>query len=232
MAVRTSKQSGKYLFSTTFKVQFTNCYIISIVSTQHDERITIYGVNSSQHFLFLAINWRPQSRTISAQLTFRDIEGNQYDLDLNQVGERLDDGTIYKVGGLKLEVINPFRRITIKYRGLITKTINGQQSTVFAKLWFIWLPISQVVDYTTDGDAKFSSKEITTDYAANILEPQLVNEDAFEHLGHLKGQVRIENEEPFELNLWGSRIKKIIDSEAIKKPAARLCGFNKVIDCN
>ena len=78
-------------------------------------------------------------------LRFDDNDGNYYILDEESNVEFKKKE--YKVSGLTIEILAPFKRKTIKFRGYLTK--NGQQ-LVFVKFRFVWLALSRVYDFTHD----------------------------------------------------------------------------------
>lgn len=98
----------------------------------------MWGVNSKGQLLKISIKWRPKSANegiISANFILQDDSGQQYgysvcnksvpipDSESNPTDPSSSSSDLreFKAGALSVEVLSPFRRYRIKFRGYMTK---------------------------------------------------------------------------------------------------------------
>ncbi len=185
----------------------------------------IYGTNSNSQNLFVSINWRPkeiQNNAIkvkaNVKLSFVDNNGNNYCLDEESIVDFNDRE--YKACGLGFEIMCPFRRNRLKFRGYLLK---NNRELVFVRIRFLWLGLSRVYDFTTDFDDYSMAKELALSKGSG--DPNF--EDRIEQFGQMKGTFIVENEKPKVVYLWGSKSKKYLPKESLKRKFIRICGYSK-----
>jgi len=171
------------------------------------------------------IKWRPNSVenfkvkvNASVKLRFDDNDGNYYTLD--------EESTVdfnqreYKVCGLGFEILSPFRRNRIKFRGYLLK---NETELVYVQIRFMWLALSKVYDFTSDFDDYFMAKELALSQQSGDLQ----FENRFEQFGQIKGTFKVEKEPQKQIYLWGSKSKKYLPKVSADTKIIRICGFNK-----
>ena len=174
----------------------------------------VYGVNSSNQSISIQIKWRPNETSVyanrdkvnaSVRLRFDDNDGNYYTLEEESDVEYRHRE--YRVGGLGLEIMSPFRRKRIKFRGYLKK---NEKELVYVRIRFLWIGMSRVYDFTTDFDDYFMAKEFT-------LSPETQNEqqfeDRFSQFGQMKGTFKVEKQPERVLYFWGSLSKKYLTNQ-------------------
>lgn len=209
---------------------------------QRDRRedVFLYGINSDRGTVILQIHWDPLGEN-RVRFLYRTKDGQVYKMeetnqarDNRNAGDRLHE---YKLPGVSLEVISPFRHLRLKVRGYLRN--QGTNEVVFAKMRFIWCPVSNVFDYRSDFDAKqlaISMKRGLSKFTTQI--PEI--ENRYEQYGQLKGEVTIlgaddrviEDEERF---FWGHRAKTIHEPQNSSKDVTpidliettRICGYDE-----
>ena len=130
----------------------------------------------------------------------------------------------YKGPGLSLEVLSPFRRLRIKFRGFLTNRETNQ--LVFTKMRVLWIATSNVFDFECDHNKRFIEKEIRKNSKSTKFE-KIKFENRFEQLGQMKGTVLFEGQNECKLFLWGNRSKTYKElNENLK--VYRLFGYSKV----
>ncbi len=185
----------------------------------------VYGSNSSNQSLSLAIKWRPHSDknseikvNASVKLRFDDNDGNFYTLDEESIVDFNQNE--YKVCGLGFQIMCPFRRNRLKFRGYLKKNNN---ELVYVQIRFLWLALSKVFDFTHDFDPYFMAKEIAR--SQHSADPSF--EDRFEQFGQMKGTFQVEREPQKVIYLWGSKSKKYLPKESLNRKIIRICGVDK-----
>ena len=136
-------------------------------------------------------------------LRFDDNNSNSYTLEENsEVVYRRNE---YRVCGLGVEIMSPFRRKRIKFRGYLTKNNN---ELVYVRFRFLWYSVSRVYDFTHDFDDHFMAKELLLSPKSRESSDRF--EDRFEQFGQMKGNFKEEMEEERQLYFWGSVSKKYL----------------------
>lgn len=130
----------------------------------------------------------------------------------------------YKAHGISLEVLSPFRRLRIKFRGFLTK--NNSNELVFVKIRLLWIAISNVFDFESDNKKEFIEEELKKNSITKSFS-EIKFENRFEQLGQMKGTVQIEDQNEENLFLWGSKSKKFNEHNQ-KRRIKRLFGYSKV----
>ena len=185
----------------------------------------IYGVNSLKQSIKIEIKWRFDSnRNINPinadiDLSIDDNDGNHYTLEEESNVQFRDRE--YKTSGLTVEVLSPFRKKRIRFRGYLTK--NGKQ-LVYVRFRFIWTSFSRVHDFTTDFDNTFMAKELIK--SKNSSTEQLC-EDRLSQFGHMKGTFDEESLPQKELFFWGAISKKYLEEKPIDRKIVRIVGYTK-----
>ena len=177
--------------------------------------------------LRLAIDWRPQSSNTSAIkvcLAYEDGKGNMYHMNQQNLMPFDKTKREYKAPGIALEVLSPFRRMRIKFRGFLTK--NDSKELTFVKIRLLWIAISNVFDFESDHKKEFIEKELKKNSSSKSFS-DIKFENRYEQLGQMKGTVQIEDQNDDNLFLWGSKSKKFDESNRNRK-ITRLFGYSKV----
>ncbi len=186
-----------------------------------EEDVSIIGLNSWGQAMHLHLNWRPQtsnSAAIDIRFTFEDGKGNTYCMnELNLISYDRNKRE-YKAPGISLEILNPFRRLRIKFRGYLHK--NGSNELVFVKLRMLWISISNVFDLQCDHNQQFIAQEIKDS------NKEIKFEDRFEQFGQMKGTIQFENDSEEKVFLWGNKSKRY--SDQINREIHRFFGYSKV----
>ena len=190
-------------------------------------------MNSSKQSISIQIKWRPNTQNniknknrlnASIRLRFDDNSGNYYSL-LEENSEVEYKKKEYRVNGLGLEILSPFRRKRIKFRGYLLK---NDKQLVYVKFRFLWFGFSRVHDFTNDFDDYFMAKELTKSNGNLICEQKF--EDRFEQFGQMKGIFEEENQEKRDLYFWGSISKKYLMTKTknpLNRRIIRICGYNR-----
>ena len=151
-------------------------------------------------------------------MRFDDNDGNTYSLEEESEVQYKDRE--YKVSGLGIEILSPFRRKRIRFRGYLTK--NGKQ-LVYVKFRFLWIGLSRVYDSTHDYNDHFMAKEWTK-AKGGLPEPPF--EDRIEQFGQMKGTFEEDNHQR-HLYFWGSISKKYLSTKPVKRRIIRILGYTK-----
>ena len=181
----------------------------------------IYGVNSSKQSFKIDIKWRANCEARNAFINLRldDSDGNHYTLEEESNVEQRDKE--YRVSGLTIEIVSPFRKKRIRFRGYLTK---NDKQLVYVKFRFLWSSSSRVYDFTHDFDDYYMAKEFTKcqqRYYGHYFE------DRFEQFGQFKGTFTQEDRPERVLFFWGSISKKYLESKPINRRVIRIIGYNK-----
>ena len=175
--------------------------------------------------MHLSLNWRPQTpntATIDVNFTFEDGKGNTYTLNELNLVPFDKNKCEYKAPGISLEILNPFRRLRIKFRGYLHK--NGSNELVFVKFRILWIAVSNVFDLECDHNKQFIAQEMKN---SKINISKVKFENRFEQFGQMKGMIQFDKEPEQKLFLWGNKSKKYV-GECDEK-FYRLFGYSKVI---
>ena len=186
-------------------------------------------MNSSKQSINISINWRPnrvndKNNKLFARIGFRfdDNDGNYYTLNEESYVEYKNNE--YRVCGLGLEILSPFRRKRIKFRGYLLK---NDKQLVYVRIRFLLLPFSRVYDFTHDFDDYFMAKELT--FSPNTQNEHQF-EDRIEQFCQMKGTFKEENESERVLYFWGSNSKKFLmntTNRRFERNIIRICGYTK-----
>lgn len=125
------------------------------------------------------------------------------------------------MSGLAIEILSPFRRKRIRFRGYLTK--NGDQ-LVYIKFRFLWIGSSRVYDFTHDFDDTFMTKECVKS-KNGLIEPSF--EDRIEQFGQMKGTFEEDNNSQKVLYFWGAISKKYLSTVPVNRRIIRIVGYNK-----
>ena len=185
----------------------------------------IYGVNSSKQSIKIEIKSRIDSNRdrnpikSHISLRFDDNDGNSYTLeDESYVSHRDRE---YRASGLAIEILSPFGRKRIRFRGYLTK--NGNQ-LVYVRFRFLWIGLSRVYDFTHDFDDGFMTKEWIK-CMIGVSEPAF--EDRIEQFGQMKGTFDEDSRPQRVLYFWGAYSKKYLSTQTIDRKIIRIVGYNK-----
>jgi hypothetical protein len=124
----------------------------------------IYGTNTWGQYLVINIKWRPQKdNKVNAfvQLIFKDENGSVYELNESDLLEIKSNVVLkeYTIAGLKIEVLSPFRKLRIKFRGYLRN--KDKNELIFTRFRLFWSPLSNIFDFQNDFDHQFIAKEFS-----------------------------------------------------------------------
>ncbi len=110
------------------------------------------------------IKWRPQKdNKVNAfvQLIFKDENGSVYELNESDLLEIKSNVVLkeYTIAGLKIEVLSPFRKLRIKFRGYLRN--KDKNELIFTRFRLFWSPLSNIFDFQNDFDHQFIAKEFS-----------------------------------------------------------------------
>ncbi|CAG2177215.1 unnamed protein product, partial [Oppiella nova] len=184
-----------------------------VPSQDKNEDLLIYGVNSSKQSIYIAIKWRPKGvdNQMNATISLRFDDNNSNSYTLEEVSEVEYRKNEYRICGLGVEIMSPFRRKRIKFRGYLKKNNN---ELVYVRFRFLWYAVSRVYDFTHDFDDHFMAKELLLSPKSRGSSDRF--EDRFEQFGQMKGNFKEEMEEERQLYFWGSELDFIWDSYLMK----------------
>jgi hypothetical protein len=186
--------------------------------------VSIIGLNSWGQALHLHLLWSPQtSKTaaISVDFNFEDGKGNTYRMNEQNLVPYDRNIREYKAPGISLEILNPFRRLRIRFRGYLHK--NDSNELVFVKFRLLWIAISNVFDLQCDHNQEFITQEISQ---SNTEVSNIKHEDRFEQFGQMKGTIQLNNKPEEKVFLWANKSKKY--DEDCDRKVQRLFGYSKV----
>ena len=146
-------------------------------------------------------------------------DGNSYTLEEESEVHHKDRE--YKVSGLRIEILSPFRRKRITFRGYLTK---NDDQVVYVKFRFLWIGSSRVYDFTHDFDDQFMTSEWIQIKKGTTETPF---EDRIEQFGQMKGIFEEENGDQKTWYFWGSISKKFLSDKPINRRIIRIVGYNK-----
>ncbi|RWS27704.1 uncharacterized protein B4U80_12851 [Leptotrombidium deliense] len=186
---------------------------------EKDEHICITAVNSKEQFLRLSIFKSKEVNgkvEIKLQLSLKITESEEYSIEeqyfLSVIGLKPNE---YKCGPLSIEILSPFRKLRIKFRGYLKNENTGEFN--FAQLRLHWYSLSNVFDHKCSFDSNYIAKQLVKNNSKTIEV-----EDRIEQFGNIKGTVKIESESEKQIFLWGLRSKNICDKGL---RASRLIGI-------
>ena len=130
----------------------------------------------------------------------------------------------YKAPGVSLEILSPFRRLRIKFRGFLTK--KGTNDLVFVKMRVLWIATSSVLDFECDHNPVFIENQ-TKKSSKSVKFEEIKFENRFEQLGQMKGTVQFEAQNEEKLFLWGNQSKKF-EEVGENREIHRFFGYSKV----
>jgi hypothetical protein len=161
----------------------------------------------------------------SIDLLFRDDDQIVYELNEEELVTIPSDRSVneYKIAGIAVEVLNPFRKLRIKVRAYLRRKDTNE--LVFAKFRLFWTSISNIFDFENDFCDKFIAKELSS--ATNSTNTGIQFEDRFEQLGQIKGDLQFENLSHKELYLWGFKAKQYLNQTNNNLKSTRIYGFSK-----
>ena len=239
MAVRTTESGITFFFKIKLYSIFVKLFIIFllnilikitknfwlILKSKH-EKVSIIGLNSWGQSLHLNIDWRPQTSNTSAidiGFNIEDGKGNTYYMNEQNLVSFDKNKRQYKAPGISLEVLNPFRRLRIKFRGYLTK--KGTNELVFVKIRLLWIAISNVFDFECHHNKNFIEQEWQNSKIKKSK--HIAFENRFEQLGQMKGTIQFDDQNEEKLFLWGNKSKKY-EQKNICRKVFRLFGYSKV----
>ncbi|CAG2162538.1 unnamed protein product [Oppiella nova] len=122
----------------------------------------------------------------------------------------------YKAPGISLEILNPFRRLRIKFRGYVTK--RGSNKLVFLKMRLLWIAMSNVFDFECDHKREFIESELKSNSKLKSLD-EIKFENRFEQMGQMKGTFQADDRDEEKLKdgyfiwdqLWIHPKESVID---------------------
>lgn len=120
--------------------------------------------------------------------------------------DKFDD---YTVGGFKLEIFSPLKRIKLRLNDfcLTVKENTDQEQTYdqndykYIRLIAIVLPVQEVYDHLSTFDSKFASSQLTS------LSQRFPQIDLVDIGSHVKFCAQIDGQSAVETDLWGFRGK-------------------------
>ena len=193
----------------------------------NNERVNILGVNSWGQALKLAIDWKPQSSNtsiIKVSFHFEDGKGGIYEMVEQNLVPYDKHKREYKAPGISLEILSPFRRLRIKFRGYVTK--RGSNKLVFLKMRLLWIAMSNVFDFECDHKREFIESELKSNSKMKSMD-EIKFENRFEQMGQMKGTFQADDCDEEKLFLWGNKSKKY-EEENSRRKIYRLFGYSKV----
>ena len=175
-------------------------------------------------YLIIDIKWRPQNNNqIKANLSLVFKDENQVIYELNESDLlTIESNNVlrqYRVSGLTVQVLNPFRKLRIRFRGLIRRKDSNQ--LVFSRFRFFWCPLSNVFDFQNDFDDKHIAKQLSA-----LSVTQFKCEDRHEQWGQLIGNVQFGDDITKEVFLWGNKSKQYFNND-FKRKVTRIYGFDE-----
>jgi hypothetical protein len=161
----------------------------------------------------------------SIDFLFRDDDQIVYELNEEELVTIPSDRSVneYKIAGIAVEVLNPFRKLRIKVRAYLKRKDTNE--LIFAKFRLFWTSISNIFDFENDFCDEFIAKELSS--ATNSTNTGIQFEDRFEQLGQIKGDLQFENLSHKELYLWGFKAKQYLNQTNNNLKSTRIYGFSK-----
>ena len=186
------------------------------------ENFMIYGTNTWDQYLIIKIKWRPKNTNKIQAIVciiFKDENQVIYELNENHLLNIESNKSLkqYRVGGLNVQVISPFRKLRVRFRGILRRKDTNE--LLFSRFNFFWSPLSNIFDFQNDFDNYYLAKELS---AQGI--DQIITEDRYEQWGQLYGTVQFENESSREVFLWGNKSKQYLND--FKPKVTRIYGFD------
>lgn len=216
----------------TFKERF-----VLLQKAGVQEKVFFHGSNSNGDVFIMEINWQPASGKlpgiISAKLIYKH-NGYVYKFEesdsCSPFVECPED--TYRIKGLSVQVVAPFRKSRIIFRGLISRKrlSDGDVEDVFLRLRLFWNPLTKVYDSLSDYNDDFMARELATGRHARKRNFDAIYEDYYEQYSQLKGTLQVESRTVEEVFLWGGRSKSSRQIDGARNTTAiRLLAFSKVL---
>ena len=197
-------------------------FYISFVQNKA-ENLLIYGTNTWGQYLVIEIKWRPQNTNqikANVRLLFKDenqliYELNESDLLTIESNNQLKE---YKIAGLTVQVLSPYRKLRIRVRALLRRRDTNE--LVYSRIRFFLCPLSNIFDFQNDFDNKYIAKELS---ALGITD--FKTEDRHEQWAQLRGTVQIGDDPTKEVFLWGNKSKQYLNDN-FRRKVTRIYGFD------
>ncbi|XP_054152656.1 prodigiosin synthesizing transferase PigC-like [Oppia nitens] len=227
------------------------------------ENIVIYGSNTWGQLVLIAIKWRPQTTvnhnrpSAHIQLIIKDDNDIYYELNEQQslasvVGgsdgykSQTASAAVYRIAGLTIEVLEPFRKLRIKYRGYLrrkcsTEEVDEQSPLVYTKLTLFWSSLTNVYDFVGCYDTGYLAKQLSGSGVRQPMDNTNIDEFRHEQCGHMTGSVQFDEtiasaDNTRQLSLWGTKLKHYVTDDtgagdtgadaAVVGKATRIYGLN------
>jgi len=160
----------------------------------------------------------------SVNLRFKDDNQIIYELNEEELISIPNDKTVneYKIAGIAVEVLSPFRKWRIKVRAYFRRKDTDQ--LVFAKFRLFWTSISNIFDFENNFCDRFIARELSS--STNTKNTKIEFEDRFEQLGQMKGDIQFESSSHKEVYLWGSKAKQYLTQTNSTFNSTRIYGFS------
>jgi len=115
-------------------------------------------------YLLISIKWRPQKDNkinASVNLTFKDENGLVYELDQNDLLQIKSNKNLkqYKISGITIQVLCPFRKLRIKVRAYLKRKDTKQ--LIYSKFGLFWSSLSNIFDFENDFDDQLIVKQLS-----------------------------------------------------------------------
>ncbi|RWS16195.1 Cleft lip and palate transmembrane protein 1-like protein [Dinothrombium tinctorium] len=173
---------------------------------QNDENIFVFGVNSNAQLLKLNISKSKEENgkaAFKASLYLKIDQNKIYTLNEEYLLPAPDvNSKEYKIGALSWEVLNPFRRLRLKFRGYLKREEDNE--LVYVRFRLHWFSNTNVYDHKCSFEPLFAAQQFAKNGCATIE-----FEDRLEQFGQIKGTLNIENEQEKQIFLWGARSKTL-----------------------
>ena len=175
----------------------------------------IYGTNSWGQYLIIEIKWRPQigdQVQASYRLVFKDDNQVIYEIEENELltidsNKKLRQ---YKLAGLTIQILNPYRKLRIRFRGLLKRRDTNQ--LVYSRFVLFWSALTNLFDLQNDFNNQYIAKELSS-----LGISEFKAEDRHEQWGQVSGTVQFECETTKEVFLWGNKSKQLFDDNFTRK---------------
>ncbi|RWS04540.1 Cleft lip and palate transmembrane protein 1-like protein, partial [Dinothrombium tinctorium] len=171
---------------------------------RNDEHIFLFGVNSKAQLLKVLISKSKEENgkvALKAVLHLKLDRNTVYTLNEEYLLPVSDlKSKEYKIGSLFLEVLNPFRRFRLKFRGYLREEKSDE--LVYVRFRLHWFSNTSVYDHKCSFETLFAAQQ----FAKNGCK-SFEFENRLEQFGQIKGTVNIESEPQKQILLWGARSK-------------------------
>ncbi|RWS27701.1 putative phosphoenolpyruvate synthase-like protein [Leptotrombidium deliense] len=185
------------------------------------ERIEFYDYSSSDPYIsgFIASEreWNLEKPDYGPEvngkvfvkilLTLKVTEKKVYSIEeqyLTPVSEMKK--TEYRTGALSIEILSPFRRMRLHFRGILKNEETGE--TVFVHFRFHWYALSNVFDHKCSFNSNFIAQQLIDNKSKETKV-----ENRFEQFGNIKGTLKFGKGKEEQIFLWGWRSKSFCKKE-------------------